>query len=98
MSFSTHQRLFLNVSVMALLFLGTLTGVSLAAARSPGTTASCFSAAASLTTDEAPLLAIARAAVSTLVEQLFALSSSPAPSTTVGARLAELKALAGALE
>ena len=35
MSFSTHQRLFLNVSVMALMFLGTLTGVSLAAARSP---------------------------------------------------------------
>jgi small GTP-binding protein len=54
-------------------------------------------AAASLGTDEAPLLAIARAAVSTLVEQLFALSTAPAPSASVGARLAELKALAGAL-
>ena len=38
MSFSSSQRLFLNVSVMALMFLGTLTGVSLAAARSPEAT------------------------------------------------------------
>ena len=55
-------------------------------------------AAASLTTDEAPLLALSRAAVSTLVEQLFTLSSAPAAPTTAGSRLAELKALAGALE
>jgi translation elongation factor EF-G len=55
-------------------------------------------AAASPPQDDAPLLALARAAVSTLVEQLFTLSSAPAPAAQAASRLAELRALAGALE
>ncbi len=55
-------------------------------------------AAASPPQDDAPLLALSRAAVSTLVEQLFSMSSAAAPPARGAALLAELQALAGALE
>lgn len=55
-------------------------------------------AAASPPQDDAPLLALSRAAVSTLVEQLFAISSAAAPPASALSLLAELRALAGALQ
>jgi hypothetical protein len=54
-------------------------------------------AAASPPDSGALLPPLARAAVATLVEQLFALSSAPRPETQSAARLREMRALAAAL-
>jgi hypothetical protein len=55
-------------------------------------------AAASPPDAEPPLLALSRAAVATLVDQLFALSVAPVPSTRAAGLVRELTALATALE
>jgi GTP-binding protein EngB required for normal cell division len=82
----------------ALASLAPEAGLSPAQLAPPARTIVRAAASASLGEDDAPLLAIARAAVSTLVEQLFTLSTAPTPSSRTGAILAELKAFAGALE
>jgi hypothetical protein len=55
-------------------------------------------AAAARPDPDALLAPLARAAVATLVEQLFALSVAPAPSAKAAGVLRELRAFAAALE